>query len=81
MTAPRLTLRLREVAEQTGASLTTVKGWVASGELPSVRPSGKPGGVVLVKPADLEAFLDRHREGRHLAPVRAARGTRPARTA
>lgn len=59
---PRLTLRMREVAELTGASLTTVKGWVSSGRLTSVRPEG-PGGVVLIRPADLEAFLDSHLEG------------------
>lgn len=76
MTSPaRLTLRMREVAEQTGVSLTTVKGWCAGGELPSVRV----GGVVLVKPADLEDFLDRHREGLHVRPpLRAVARRKPA---
>lgn len=75
--APRLTLRMKEVAAQTGVSLTTVKGWCAGGELPSVRI----GGVVLVKPADLEAFLDAHREGLHVRrPMRvvAPRRKKPA---
>lgn len=63
----RLTLRMKEVAAQTGVSLTTVKGWCATGALTSVRI----GGVVLVKPDDLEAFLDAHREGLHVTPLRA----------
>lgn len=75
MTAPRLAYRMREVAQLTGASLTTVKGWCASGALPASRPSG-PNGVVLIQPADLEAFLSAHREGRNVAPIRSARGTR-----
>jgi len=65
--APRLTLRMREVAAQTGASLTTVKGWVSSGRLTHARV----GGVVLIKPADLERFIDRHLEGVDAAPLRA----------
>jgi len=59
VTAPRLTLRMREVAEQTGASLTTVKGWVSSGRLLHHRV----GGVVLIRPEHLERFLDSHLEG------------------
>lgn len=66
MSAPRLTLRMKEVAAQTGVSLGTVKNWCASGVLTSVRI----GGVVLVKPADLDAFLDAHREGLHVTPLR-----------
>ena len=62
----RLTLRMREVASQTGVSLTTVKGWCSSGALTSVRI----GGVVLVKPEDLTAFLDAHREGLAVTPLR-----------
>ena len=78
MTAtPRLTLRMREVAAQTGVSLTTVKGWCASGELPSCRI----GSVVLIKPDDLTAFLDAHRDGLHVRPplrAVAARRRKPA---
>lgn len=65
----RLTLRMREVAALTGVSLTTVKGWCGTGVLPAVRV----GGVVLVKPSDLEEFLDAHREGLHIRrPLRVA---------
>lgn len=71
---PRLTLRLAEVAEQTGVGLSTAQRWVASGLLPYSQPGG-PRGVVLVRPADLEAFLDRHREGGGAAPA-SARATR-----
>ena len=53
---------MREVAQLTGVSLTTVKGWCATGALTSVRI----GDVVLVKPDDLTAFLDAHREGLHV---------------
>jgi excisionase family DNA binding protein len=60
----RLTWRMREVAELAGVSLGTVKNWTSSGRLVSVRI----GGVVLVKPEDLEA----HREGNRIAPVRRA---------
>jgi excisionase family DNA binding protein len=67
MSAPRLTYRMREVAEITGASLTVVKGWVSSGRLTSIQPAG-PGGVVLIKATDLEAFLDAHREGVNTTP-------------
>jgi excisionase family DNA binding protein len=74
----RLTLRMREVAAQTGVSLTTVKGWCASGELPAVRI----GGVVLVKPEDLSQFLDDHREGLHVRrPLRAVTPRRKKQTA
>ena len=60
----RLTLRMPEVAEATGASLSTVKRWVSTGRLTHVRVNG----VVLVRPADLEAFLDAHVEGQPSAP-------------
>lgn len=76
----RLTYRMREVAELTGAGLTTVKGWVATGALPSIRPSG-PNGVVLIRPEDLDAFLAGHREGRDIRPIHSARSTRARRTA
>lgn len=59
MTAARVTLRIPEVAEQTGVSVRTVWRWVNTGRLASVRI----GGVVLVRPADLEAFLAAHVEG------------------
>jgi excisionase family DNA binding protein len=64
MTAPRLTLRMPEVAEQLGVGLSTVQRWTASGQLVSVRV----GGVVLITPADLDAFLASHREGKGVAP-------------
>jgi excisionase family DNA binding protein len=60
----RLTLRMREVAALTGVSLALVKTWCAAGDLPTVRI----GGVVLVKPKDLEDFLEAHREGLHVRP-------------
>lgn len=56
----RLTLRIPEVAKQLGVGTSTVQRWVASGDLISCRP----GGVVLIKPSDLEAFIDSTREGR-----------------
>jgi excisionase family DNA binding protein len=68
---PRLTWRLSEVAEALGVSVSTVSRWAAGGRLRSVRIRG----VVLIKPADLEAFLDEHREGHGVVP-RAARSTR-----
>lgn len=75
MTAPaRLTLRMREVAELTGASLTTVKGWVSSGRLTHIQPEGR-GGLVLIRPADLDEFLARHLEGVNAAPLRAVPST------
>ncbi len=61
MTAPRLTLRMKEVAEQTGVGLTTVKGWVASGQLEHIRTGGR-GGVVLIRPEALDRFLTSHTE-------------------
>lgn len=70
MTTVRLALRMKEVADLTGASLTVVKGWCASGRLVTVRPNG-PNGVVLVMPADLEAFLQSNRDGLAVAPLRA----------
>jgi excisionase family DNA binding protein len=78
---PRGTLRISEVAELTGASLTTVKEWVSSGRLTHSQPSGR-GGVVLIRPADLDAFLDSHAEGVEVgagrtAAARAARRRRP----
>lgn len=71
--AGRLTLRLPEVAELTGASTSTVQRWVASGDLPAVRPPG--GGVVLIRPADLETFLEAHLEGRGIKPAKRFRNT------
>jgi len=62
---------MREVAELTGASLTTVKDWVRSGRLTHSQPSGH-GGVVVIRPADLDEFLDRHAEGQRSADRRAA---------
>lgn len=56
---PRRTLRLAEVAEQLGVHERTVARWAADGTLPVVRI----GGVVLVRPEDLEAFLLAHLDG------------------
>lgn len=67
----RLTFRLTEVAEQLGVNPRTVGRWAASGRLTSVRIRG----VVLIKPDDLERFLNEHREGQDIAPRR-ARATR-----
>ncbi len=77
MTAPRLTLRMREVAEQTGASLTTVKGWVSSGRLAHVRIDG----VVLIRPEHLQQFLDSHLEGVGAAQLRPVATTKRRRSA
>ncbi len=49
----RLYLKLREVAEACGVSKRTAWAWVNEG-LPTI----KVGGTVLVKKADLEAWLD-----------------------
>ncbi len=66
--APRLTLRMTEVAEQLGVGTSTVHRWVQSGRL----MHHKVGGVVLIRPADIEAFLEAHREGRCIARSSAA---------
>jgi excisionase family DNA binding protein len=60
----RLAYRMGEVAEQLNVGLSTVQRWVASGALPHIRPPG--GGVVLIQPDDLTAFLAAHREGNEL---------------
>lgn len=65
MSGERLTYRMNEVAEQLGVGTSTVQRWVASGELVHIRP----GGVVLITPADLHAFLASHREGRGVTPL------------
>jgi excisionase family DNA binding protein len=62
MTNERLTLRIPEVADQLGVSTSTVQRWVASGDLPAIRPPS--GGVVLILPTDVAAFLEANREGR-----------------
>lgn len=59
MSTARVSLRIPEVAEATGASESSVKRWVRSGRLRHVRV----GGVVLIRPADLDAFLESHAEG------------------
>lgn len=65
MSAPRLALRMNEVAAQLGVGTSSVQRWVASGELVAVRVRG----VVLITPADLDAFLASHREGRGVTPL------------
>lgn len=47
-------LLLEEVAEETRTSLSTVRYWIATGKLASVRPGRRR----LVRRADLEAFLE-----------------------
>jgi excisionase family DNA binding protein len=46
-------LLLKEIAEETRTPLSTVRHWIATGKLPSVRPGRRR----LVKRADLDAFL------------------------
>lgn len=70
MTAPRLTYRMNEVADQLGVAPSTVQRWVAAGDLVAIRPSR---GVVLIDPDDLTAFLASHREGRGVTPLRRQR--------
>jgi len=60
----RLTLRPREVARATGASLRTVETWIADRILRAVRVRG----MVLVPLQDLLAFLEDHREDARVAP-------------
>jgi excisionase family DNA binding protein len=50
---PSTYLLLKEIAEETRTPLSTVRHWIATGKLPSVRPGRRR----LVKRADLEAFL------------------------
>lgn len=76
MSGARRTLRLAEVGEQLGVHERTVGRWAATGQLKSVRI----GGVVLVRPEDLEEFLVKHLEGDDLAPRR-YHATRKARSA
>lgn len=63
----RRTYRLAEVARQLGVDTSTVSRWAADGRLTSIRV----GGVVLIRPEDLEQFLAAHAEGDQLAPRRA----------
>jgi excisionase family DNA binding protein len=46
-------LLLSEIAEETRTPLSTVRHWIATGKLPSVRPGRRR----LVRRADLDAFL------------------------
>ncbi|MET0794629.1 MAG: excisionase family DNA-binding protein [Polyangiaceae bacterium] len=48
-------LLLHEIAEETRTPLSTVRHWIATGKLPSVRPGRRR----LVRRADLDAFLVR----------------------
>lgn len=68
MTTTRLTFRCHEIADQLGVGVSTVKRWVASGELTHYRV----GGVVLIDADAVDVFLNAHREGNHIP--------RPART-
>ncbi len=69
----RVTLRIGEVAERLGVGSSTVQRWVATGRLPHVRV----GGVVLIRPDALDAFLTAHTEGDDLSPRRGARRRTP----
>jgi excisionase family DNA binding protein len=66
MSTSRLALRTAEVAEQVGVHKATVQRWIADGSLTSVRI----GGVTRVLPADLDAFLASHREGKGVTRIR-----------
>lgn len=46
-------LLLTEIAEETRTPLSTVRHWIATGKLPSVRPGRRR----LVRRVDLDAFL------------------------
>jgi len=50
---PKLYLLLNEIAEETRTPLSTVRHWIATGKLPSVRPGRRR----LVRRVDLDAFL------------------------
>jgi excisionase family DNA binding protein len=52
-------LTLKEVAEELGASLHSVRFWVKSGTLPSVRP----GRLRIVERSALRAFMQRNARG------------------
>lgn len=54
MSADAHYLRAREIARELGITERTVRRWIASGELPSVRI----GGARLVARADLERLLN-----------------------
>jgi hypothetical protein len=58
-TAPRTMRRVRELAEDSGLAPTTVYGWISAGVL----AASKIGGVVLVRVADWEACIAKHRVG------------------
>lgn len=60
----RLTYRVSEVADQLGVHRSTVARWVTAGLLRHVKVNG----VCLIRPADLEAFLDVHTEGANAPP-------------
>ena len=47
-------LFLDEVAQETRASISTVRHWVSTGKLPSVRPGRRR----MVRRADLERFVE-----------------------
>lgn len=68
-------LRLREVAESLAVKMDCVLGWVRSGELPATNVAQKAGGRPRwrVDPADLQAFLDRRRNGSKATPTRRKR--------
>jgi excisionase family DNA binding protein len=68
----RLTYREAEVATMLGVDRSTVSRWVASGRLKHVRING----VRLIRPRDVEAFLDEHTEGGGAVPKH-ARARRP----
>lgn len=52
-------MTLKRVAEELGASVHTVRHWVKTGALPSVRP----GRLRLVERGQLRAFLARNARG------------------
>jgi excisionase family DNA binding protein len=57
MVAEEQWLTVEQVAERLQVHIETVRRWIRSGDLPSVRLGRRAG--YRIKAADLEAFLDR----------------------
>lgn len=61
-TKPLLMLKVSDVAANCGVSPKTVYRWINNDELPVHRlPGSGSRGITLISPADLEAWLRRHR--------------------
>lgn len=57
-------LTAREVADLLGVTAETVLRWTRAGELPAIRLPGTARGRIRYRPADVDAWLDRHETGR-----------------